>query len=179
VANPDVAATHQATPVSIRAAKLLANDTDPDGDHLTLTGVSPASGQGGTVTLTGGVVTYTPDPAFVGTDTFTYDIADGRGGTAEGTVTVTVTAGPTGPVSLNIVGPPHVEGSDFVVRFAGIPGYTYTIEYSDSLTPATWQKAANAVAPTTPGSFGIGVFEFREDTGGTSSRFFRTVWPAY
>ena len=66
-----------------------------------------------------------------------------------------------------------------MIRFAGIPGYTYTVEYSDSLAPAAWQKKTNAAAPAAVGEFGIGVFEFREQTKGASSRFFRTVWPAY
>ncbi|WP_157902892.1 Ig-like domain-containing protein, partial [Streptomyces jeddahensis] len=36
-------------------------------------------------------ITYTPDPGFVGTDTFTYTISDGQGGQDTATVTITVT----------------------------------------------------------------------------------------
>jgi hypothetical protein len=179
VANPNVAGTRQGLPVSISAAKLLYNDTDPDGDPLTVTGVSATSSQGGTVSLATGTVTYTPAGAFSGTDTFTYTIADGRGGSATGTVTVTVAAGVTGPVSLNVVYGPQISAGEVVIRFAGVPGYTYTIEYTDRLSPANWQKRANATAPSTPGSFGIGVFEFRDSTSGAPSRFYRTFWPAY
>jgi hypothetical protein len=179
VANPNVAGTRQGVPVTIRAAKLLYNDTDPDADPLTLSGVGATSTQGGAVSLAAGTVTYTPTGSFSGTDTFTYVIDDGRGGSATGTVAVTVTAGATGPVSLNVVYGPLVTGSEFVIRFAGIPGYTYTIEYTDSLSPANWQKKTNALAPETPGSFGIGIFEFRDSTDGVPSRFYRTFWPAY
>jgi hypothetical protein len=45
----------------------------------------------GTVTLVGGVVSFTPAANFNGTTTFTYTISDGNGGTATATVTVTVT----------------------------------------------------------------------------------------
>jgi uncharacterized protein (TIGR03382 family) len=72
---------------------VLANDTSaPDGpETLTVTAVTqPATG--GTVTLTGGVVSFTPAPGFVGTATFTYTISDGNGGTATATVTMQVLA---------------------------------------------------------------------------------------
>ncbi len=61
-------------------------------------GVSASSAAGGTVTLSGGTVTYTPPADFAGTDTFTYQVQDnGQSGnqpdprTSTGTVTVTVT----------------------------------------------------------------------------------------
>lgn len=75
------------------AADLLGNDTDSDGDPLTLTGLSqPVNG---TVVDDGdGTLTYTPNSGFVGTDTFTYDVSDGD---ATDTATVTVeVAGATG-----------------------------------------------------------------------------------
>ncbi len=72
---------------------LLANDFDPDGDPITLDEVNQPSN--GTVIDNGdGTVTYTPDPGFVGVDSFTYLISDNRGGSDTGTVTVTVTPGP-------------------------------------------------------------------------------------
>ncbi len=70
---------------------VLANDSiAPDaGETLTVTAVTqPANG---TVTLVGGVVSFTPAANFNGTTSFTYTISDGNGGTATATVTVTVT----------------------------------------------------------------------------------------
>jgi hypothetical protein len=67
---------------------VLANDTDVDGDALTVSGVCGASN--GTVTTDGGSVTYTPASNFNGTDSFSYTIEDGNGGSATATVTVTV-----------------------------------------------------------------------------------------
>jgi beta-lactam-binding protein with PASTA domain len=69
------------------AIDVLSNDSDPDPDTLTITGVTQP--QHGTVTYTGQAATYTGDRAWKGTDTFTYTISDGHGGTATATVTVT------------------------------------------------------------------------------------------
>lgn len=70
---------------------VLANDSDPDGDTLAVTG--SANGSNGAVSCTpGGACTYTPATGYVGSDSFTYTISDGRGGTATGTVSVTVAA---------------------------------------------------------------------------------------
>ncbi|MGE2693022.1 Ig-like domain-containing protein, partial [Mycolicibacterium pulveris] len=67
---------------------VLGNDTDLDGDELSVTAAGAAGN--GTVTLVDGVLTYTPDTDFHGTDWFTYTISDGNGGTATATVYVTV-----------------------------------------------------------------------------------------
>ncbi|CAM2007921.1 beta strand repeat-containing protein [Acanthopleuribacter pedis] len=79
----------------------LTNDSfAPDsGETLTITAVSAAS-QGGTVTIIDGGtrVAYTPPAAFLGDETFTYDIADGNGGTDQATVTVTVVPDNNPPV---------------------------------------------------------------------------------
>ena len=82
-----VAEGSAATPLNV-----LANDTTaPDvGETLTVTEVTqPVAG--GTVTLTGGVVSFTPNPGFNGPSTFTYKVSDGNGGTDTATVTVNVT----------------------------------------------------------------------------------------
>jgi hypothetical protein len=67
-----------------------ANDLDADGDPLAITAVSSAAH--GTVSYSAGSVIYTPAAGYVGPDSFTYTISDGRGGTTTGTVSVTVAA---------------------------------------------------------------------------------------
>lgn len=68
---------------------VLANDSDPNGDPLTVT--SAAQGKHGAVALNrDGTVTYTPASGFTGPDSFAYTISDGRGGTATATVTLSV-----------------------------------------------------------------------------------------
>jgi len=84
----DTASTFSGTPVSIN---VVANDTDTDNDPLTVTGTSNGPANGTVTNNGGGTVTYTPNLGFAGTDTFTYAISDGKGGTASATVTVTVT----------------------------------------------------------------------------------------
>ena len=54
-------------------AGTLDNETS---QVLTLASVSPLSAAGGTVTLSSGIVTYTPPANFNGTDTFTYRVTD-------------------------------------------------------------------------------------------------------
>ena len=83
----DFATTLQDTPVDIN---VLANDTDPDGDALTVEEVGvPANGT--TSINPDGTVRYVPDEGFSGVDTFTYTVGDGHGGADVATVTVDVT----------------------------------------------------------------------------------------
>ena len=85
----DNATTLQDTSVTIA---VRGNDTDPDGNALTVTGVTQgANGSVVTDNVTGDPI-YTPNSGFTGTDSFTYTIDDGHGGTASATVTVTVNA---------------------------------------------------------------------------------------
>ncbi|MEO1491120.1 MAG: tandem-95 repeat protein [Pseudomonadota bacterium] len=86
VAADDTASTDEDTAVVI---SVLDNDTDIDGDTLSVLGVSQGT-NGATVRNGDGTVTYTPDADFNGTDTFTYIVSDGNGGTDAATVTVTV-----------------------------------------------------------------------------------------
>lgn len=86
VASDDADTTDVDTPVVIA---VLGNDTDPEGEALTVTGAAdPANGS--VVINADGTVTYTPDAGFVGTDTFDYTIADPMGNTSSATVTVVV-----------------------------------------------------------------------------------------
>jgi Tol biopolymer transport system component len=72
------------------AVDVLDNDSDADGDILTVASVTQPGH--GTATLSNGVVRYTPTGTFSGTDSFNYTVSDGRGGTDTATVTVTVRA---------------------------------------------------------------------------------------
>jgi len=82
------------------ALDVLANDSDPDGDPLTIVSVSaPGNGQ---AAISGDVILYTPAAGFVGTDSFTYTIDDGFGGQATATVTVTVQASGEVPVAADL-----------------------------------------------------------------------------
>lgn len=86
VAVDDSASTAKDTSVMI---DVPTNDTDVDGDALSVTGASDPPSGSVTVNVDN-TTTYTPDPGFLGTDTFTYDISDGNGGVDTATVTVTI-----------------------------------------------------------------------------------------
>jgi hypothetical protein len=87
-AHPDAASANAGHTVRLT---VLANDTDVDGDSLTLRSVTrPGKG---TARRVGNAIDYTPGRGASGTDTFTYDISDGHGGTATGMVTVTIQDG--------------------------------------------------------------------------------------
>jgi hypothetical protein len=94
----DSATTQRNTPVAI---PVLANDTDPDGDPLAVTGASDPP-HGSAAVNQNGTITYTPDAGYTGGDSFTYSISDGRGGTDTATVAVTVTQPPnTAPAAVD------------------------------------------------------------------------------
>jgi large repetitive protein len=83
------------TPVTV---DLLHNDSDPDGDPLTVTDATVPSAQG-TVAFDGNKWVFTPAASFKGTATITYIISDGEGGTATSTHTVVVAAPPIAAVN--------------------------------------------------------------------------------
>ncbi|HEX2049383.1 MAG TPA: Ig-like domain-containing protein, partial [Actinomycetota bacterium] len=72
------------------AVNVLANDSDPDGNSLSVTGNTQPS-NGSASCAAGGSCTYTPNANFNGSDSFDYTVSDGNGGTATGTVNVNVT----------------------------------------------------------------------------------------
>jgi len=89
--NPVAVADTGSTQVGVAVTvAVLANDTDADGDGLQVTAVAPAVGASAQITGGGTTVTFTPDPVRIGNQTFTYTVSDGRGGVANGTVTVAV-----------------------------------------------------------------------------------------
>ena len=87
VARADAASTSENTPAVI---DVIANDTDADGDRLTISDVVATSAHGGGITLANGRLLYTPAAGFSGSDNFTYVIGDGRNGRASGQVIVQV-----------------------------------------------------------------------------------------
>jgi hypothetical protein len=169
VAQDDAEVTTKDTPVDI--SDLLDNDTDADaGDVLNIISVSPLSGQGGAVVLSGGVVTYTPPAGFTGTDLFTYTVDDGWGKTAQGNVFVTVSAATTGggapstPVTLTLSGG-TLNGS-----FTGTANATYTVERSTDLV--TWTPLPDVTAS------GTGAVQFSDPAPPAGKAFYRVDFNA-
>ena len=86
---------------------LLANDTDPDAsDVLTVSGVNTAGTLGVVTWNANGSFTYNPNGRFeslavgqTATDTFTYTVSDGQGGTGTARVTLTIAGVNDAPVA--------------------------------------------------------------------------------
>jgi VCBS repeat-containing protein len=90
VAMEDIYIMDEDTILTVTAPGVLANDTDADGDSLTVMLVTDVLN--GTLTLNlDGSFTYTPNDDFFGTDTFTYVANDGDSESNVVTVTFTVT----------------------------------------------------------------------------------------
>lgn len=97
IAFDDSAETEEDSSVSI---DVLTNDTDVDGDQLSIESTSIA--EHGEVTLQDdGSVVYTPEPNFFGADSFSYTVADGNGGLDDAVVSISVTAVNDAPVATD------------------------------------------------------------------------------
>ena len=96
VANDDSATTAEDVSALI---DVRANDTDSDGNPLTISSVGSPSH--GTAVIQAGQVRYTPAADYAGPDSFGYTIGDGAGGSASATVSVTVTAVNDPPVAAD------------------------------------------------------------------------------
>ncbi|NEQ15112.1 MAG: hypothetical protein F6K44_15310, partial [Moorea sp. SIO3E2] len=94
----DTATTDQSTEVII---DVLGNDSDPEGDPLTVN-IEAQQFNGTAVVNQDNTITYTPNDGFTGTDTFTYQVSDGINPGVTATVTVDVPNKP--PVSSSATG---------------------------------------------------------------------------
>lgn len=101
VAGDDSASTPELTPVTV---DVLANDSDPEGDLLVVTGHTAAAH--GSASCGATSCTYAPDLGFQGSDSFTYTVEDGFGAADTATVSVTVT--PSSGLDFHTVAPCRV-----------------------------------------------------------------------
>jgi serine protease AprX len=127
----------------VPAPGLLGNDTDDDGDQLTV--ASHSQPTSGTVTVAAdGGFTYTPDADFAGTDSFTYDVSDGAGGTDTATVVVTVFEVNDAPVAD--AGPDQTvtdadgDGSE-TIQLDG----TGSFDIDDGIASWTWAEGSTTI----------------------------------
>jgi len=97
VANDDSVSTTENTPLTI---DVLSNDTDPDGDSLTVSSVTNTT-SGSAVINANNTVTFTPQDSFSGQAGFTYTVDDGNGGTDTAVVTVLVSDSNQSPVAVD------------------------------------------------------------------------------
>ncbi|MEL7326629.1 MAG: Ig-like domain-containing protein, partial [Pseudomonadota bacterium] len=149
VANDDSAATDEDTPVTI---DVLTNDTDVDGDTLSIVNASVPAEQG-TVEIVDGKLVFTPADNFNGEATISYTVSDG---VLEGEAQVSVTVNPINdapvanndsaatdedtPVTIDVLtNDTDVDGDTLTIVNASVPAEQGTVEIVDGklvFTPA-------------------------------------------
>jgi hypothetical protein len=97
--------------------RLPGAGVDPDGDPVTVTGISSAPRLGRITSYGGNYVEYRAYPRSTGTDEFSYAVTDGQGGVATGTARIAV-------VALGEPQPPLAVADRMVVK----PGRTATLD---------------------------------------------------
>ncbi|RQP24754.1 tandem-95 repeat protein [Albitalea terrae] len=103
VAGNDLASTPINTPVTFA---VLGNDSDVDGDTLTVTSAALVNPAQGSISVNpDGTLSFTPVTNFSGTVAATYTVSDGHGGTTTATVTISVgnNTPPTGADSTHSI----------------------------------------------------------------------------
>jgi len=134
-ANNDTAATDVNTAINI---DVLNNDVDADDETLSVTSVDTTTSGTTSINLDG-TVRYTPNNAFVGSDSFNYTISDG-GDTDTATVFVTVAV-------LDV----DFDSTGYIINHAG----EVTVTDSSSNTNTTLQETVFATVNSTTDMVGI------------------------
>ncbi|GAA4932738.1 Ig-like domain-containing protein [Actinoplanes utahensis] len=174
VARADAVTTDTGTPVTV---DVIANDSDPNGEQLTVSGWTAAA-HGTIAAGSGGTLTYTPDPGFTGIDGFGYTVRDPH--RASETAVVTVTVRNAAPVAFD---------DTYIVRQQGttmlpVLGNDTDANTGQPLTVGSAGPAARGTVVTgrdsvdytpTTGATGTDTFDYlvRDDVGGSDTG---TVW---
>ncbi len=149
---------------------MLANDTDPDGDTLTVTETTtPADGT--VIVNDDGTVTYTPAAGFTGTDTFDYTVTDGIA-TDTATVTVAVAnAAPSADDDTATTGTNTPVDIDVLDGDTDPDGDTLTPVIADQPTNGAAQVNDDGTVTYTPadGFKGVDSFTYRASDGDLTS----------
>lgn len=157
IANPVDA---QATIGSNSIIDALANDTDPDGDALTIETVTVSEGTGA-ASIEDNMILF--EPLEAGTSILNYVISDGNGGNAESIVTVVVTSSGLAYVGSNTCVSCHtdkesyfetghnfkltkVEGEEPIYPFTSLAGAPELLDIDNTLgNPAGWQDISYVI----------------------------------
>ena len=159
ITQDDFAVTDEDASVTI---DVLANDTDTDGDTLSVDTASAANGS--VIINPDGTLRYTPDSGFSGSDSISYSISDSQGGTATSRVTVTVNAGDSDNAIIDFSGNDTLNGSnenDVLVTgdgddvLSGLSGHDYLVGGAGSDTYVVGANSGHDIVVDTEGSNSI------------------------
>ncbi|MCF8025900.1 MAG: tandem-95 repeat protein [Desulfobacteraceae bacterium] len=129
--------TGASTPVT--TGDVLANDSDPDNDTLTVSGFTQPS-RGTAADNEDGTFTYTPGSGFTGQDSFTYTVSDSAGATDTAEVTIRVRP------EVSITAQPQS------IEYGSSAELRWTAEYADTVTidPGIGQAGPSGTADVLP-----------------------------
>lgn len=177
LAQDDQYTTFRDMALNIPAPGVLANDSDPENDPLTVVIANPATN--GLVNLnSNGGFTYTPNADFTGVDTFTYRASDGQANSGIATVSISILPLNRPPVAQDDV---YTVGEDTLLLITG-PGVLSNDSDldNDTLTALLLSNPTNGLLSLNPdGGFsyqpdtnfnGLDSFTYRASDGITNSQ---------
>ena len=168
VPGPDSITRKPGKPIRVAVTQLLANDTDPEFDPLSVTGVSAVSANNGGVSLREGQIVYIPPTGSNSDldDAFTYTVSDGTA-SATGTVTVRVASGSVAPTQNLLSAQPATDGLH--LYFIGVIGKRYSIQRATDLSSPVWVTIGTSIPDSN------GRFEFVDSSAPVGTAFYRAV----
>lgn len=162
--------------VKVLLSVLLANDTDADGDALSMDSVQTALPDGASVKLMEPYVVYMAAPGSDSAGSFDYVLSDGLGGhRVTNTVPVTVVSGagqdePASPLAVT------TSKGDVSLTWIGVARRNYKVQYTTSQqAPYTWNDLTTPSVYTASRTGALGVFRHQEPISSGSLRLYRAI----
>ena len=162
--------------VKVLLSDLLANDTDADGDALSIDSVQTALPDGASVKLMEPYVVYMALPGTASAGSFEYVLSDGLGGhRVTNTVPVTVVSGagqdePARPLTA------VTDKGDVVLTWIGVARRNYKVQFSTSQqAPYTWNDHTTPAVYTAARTGALGVFRHQEPMTTGPVRLYRAI----
>lgn len=153
--------------VLMTVSALLANDSDPDGDSISLVEVDAFTALGGVTAQLGESIYYLPPDGVVADDSFGYTIMDSKGVQVRGLVRVTVTPVPPPRLRISVA-----DGLRVIEGTQGAPGLRGRLLAIEQLPGGTWRNLGGLTNDAS------GSFRWVEPAStNPAARFFRVVIP--
>ena len=132
--------------ITLPAVDLLTKAFDADGDVLFVSAVNVSSSNGGLLSLSGNLISFSPASNFVGQDQFYYTLTDSQGAQAQGTVGVNVIdANIPAANALSV----NLTVYNRLLMYSGISGHSYVFQYANALN-GTWYDLSTPFSVSGP-----------------------------
>ena len=174
VNTPPVAATDTIERPSTNGTKvlisvLLSNDSDADGNGFSFVSVSATSTNGGSITRDANWIYYNPSTGVTNDDAFTYTVTDTFGAVATGTVLIKIKENTLPSPQLRII---DQGNGSYLIKFDGVPGTNYRIEFKETLNQPSWNPLGSATADP------FGMFQYSDTPPiNAPGRYYRSIYP--